>query len=120
MIYREFTDWQEEFINRLKQLTQGVFGLLFYVILMGIVSLFVYCGKQIEAFFRRETIAASIVAIVFVLMSVGWTITFVKERHKRVEAQHKADSLSYDLSKFTQMYDSTELIVINGDTIRNR
>lgn len=119
MIYREFRTWRKGTERRLYQLLNGFYGLLFNSLIMGIVSLLIYAARQVNAFFRRETIAAGIVSCLVIALSVGWLTTFVKERHKRVEIQHRADSLAYGLSKFTQMYDSTEAIVINGDTIRH-
>jgi myosin-crossreactive antigen len=86
---------------------------------MGVISLLIFCGKQIEAFCRRETIAAFIIAGVIVLMAAGWIYTFTHERQAVVFAQHKADSISYRLERYLQVYDSSSTVVINGDTIRH-
>ena len=47
-----------------------------------------------------------------------YVFMFVKGRARLVTAEYQRDSLSYELSKFTQMYDSTATIIINGDTVR--
>lgn len=118
MIYTSFLTWRKAAQYRLKALFEGVYGVVFCIIILGIVSLVYYFARQINAFFKRESVAAGIATSIIIFLSVGWVTTFVKERHQRVEAQHRADSLAYSLGKFTQMYDTAETIVINGDTIR--
>lgn len=84
-------------------------------IFFGILSIFAYCGRQIEAFCRREPIAATIIAITFTAMAAGWLYTFVQGRAQAVTIQHTADSLSYSLDKIMQPYDS---VIVDGDTIK--
>lgn len=119
MIYTSFLTWRKAAEYRLRALFTGLYGVIFCIIILGIVSLLCYVARQINAFFRRESVAAGIVTSIIIFLSVGWVLTFVSERHKRIEAQHRADSLAYNLGRFTQMYDTTETIVINGDTIRH-
>ena len=116
-IFKSFTDWWG-FVRRTLFLMCKMVCRLLYAVIMGIVSVFVYVGKQIEAFCRRETIAAIIIGVVLCAMIVGWVFTFTKERTAYVTAQHKADSLAYSLDQFEQLYDSTATVVINGDTVR--
>lgn len=120
LIYTSLKQWRLSFRYRLGIFLKGIYGLLVHCLIIGIVSVIYYIICQVNAFFRRETKAGIIISLLLVCCLSGWMFTFVKERHLRVEAQHKADSLAYDLSKFTQMYDSTESIVINGDTIKGR
>ena len=120
LIYSSFKQWRLSFRYRLEMFFKGIYGLVFHCLIVGVISVLYFVIRQINAFFRRETIAGCIVTFLLALLTMGWITTFVKERHQRVEAQHRADSLAYDLSKFTQMYDSTEIIVINGDTIKSR
>lgn len=120
LIYTSMKQWRLSLRYRLGMFLKGIYGLLVHCLIIGMVSVIYYVMRQVNAFFRRETIAGCIVTFLLALLTMGWITTFVKERHLRVEAQHRADSLAYDLSKFTQMYDSTEIIVINGDTIRSR
>lgn len=90
------------------RITSGVF--------LGVASIFAYCGRQIEAFCKREPIAATIIAITFTAMAAGWLYTFVQGRAQAVTIQHTADSLSYSLDKIMQPYDS---VIVDGDTIKN-
>ena len=120
MIYKDFRIWAEAVKTNTVLLFLGVCGLLFSCLVMGTMSLLYAVIRKINAFYRRETVAAAIIIFIGAAGCVGFIATFVKERHYRVQAEHRADSLAYDLSKFTQMYDSTDIIVINGDTVKSR
>ena len=120
IIYTSVKQWRLSLRYRLGMFLKGIYGLIFHCLIIGIVSVLYYVIRQVNAFFRRETIAGIVISVLLAGCLSGWMLTFVKERRLRMEAQHKADSLAYDLSKFTQMYGSTETIVINGDTIRSR
>jgi hypothetical protein len=53
-----------------------------------------------------------------VVVALVWVITFASMRARAVGAEHQRDSLSYELSKFTQMYDkSGEKVIVEDDTI---
>lgn len=119
MIYREFITWRKALEYRFKQFSEGFYGLLVKCLILGLVSLACYLFRVIDAFFRRETIAGCIVTVLLLGMGFGWFSSFIRERQMRVEAQHRADSLSYDLSKLTQMFDANDTLVINGDTIKS-
>lgn len=119
MIYREFRTWRMATIYRLRQFSEGFYALLVKCFLLGLVSLVCYLFRVIGAFFRRETIAGCIITVLILAMGAGWLTSFIRERQLRVEAQHRADSLSYDLSKLTQMFASEDTIVVNGDTLKS-
>ena len=119
MIYKEFRTWRIVSKLYVKRILNGFYGVFCFCLIMGITSVFLAVIRQVNAFYRRETKAAIIITSIILLISFGWIGTFVKERRLYVEAQHKADSLSYSLSKLTQQFDSTELIIINGDTINS-
>ena len=58
-------------------------------------------------------LGASIVVAVLV-----WVLTFTSMRARAVGAEHQRDSLSYELSKFTEMYDKAgEKVIVEDDTI---
>ncbi len=118
MIYKGFKSWAEAMRTNLVMFSLGFCGFVLDGLIMGTVSLIACVIRKVNAFFRRETRAAVICTILLCFLIGGWTACFVKERHYRVQAEHRADSLAYDLSKFTQMYDSTDIIVINGDTVK--
>ena len=104
-IFDSFVQWRTYLWKAFVHFFKGVSRIILSVV-MGIVSVLVFCGKQIEAFCRREPIAAVVIAIVFACQTAGWTATFVHERHTSVVAQHLADSLSYELSRYTDVYEA--------------
>ena len=117
MIFKSFKEWAEALAHSVVMVLSGLYCVLFLCLIMGTVSV-IYCViRKINAFFRREFAAGCIVTAIIACLLFGWVTTFVKERYQRVQAQHVADSLAYDLSKFTQMYDTAESIVVNRDTI---
>ena len=103
---------------RAKQLLEGLYGVVVIWLFWGVASLFIHAGRQVNAFYRRETRAAALISVLLVLLCVGWVTTFVRERAAVVSAQHRADSLAYDLSRYSQMFDTTDLVIVNGDTLK--
>ena len=100
-----------------KMFLTGTYRIVANGIILGIVSLIFYACDKIAAFYRRETVAGVIVTVLLLLLSFGWAFTFVRERSRYVTQQHVSDSLSYELSKFTQAYDENESIIFGEDTI---
>ena len=96
------------------------FGLwqIISAIALGIVSLLAYAGRQINAFCRRETIAAAIVGSLIVILTTTLIATFVTERTARVTAEHQRDSIAYKMELYMQAYDTTQAVIVNGDTIK--
>lgn len=117
LLFTTFKEWLTFLWGSVRKCIKG-FAQILYALLMGVVSLLVFCGKQIEAFCKRETTASFIIACVILFMAVGWISTFTHGRHEAVLAQHKADSISYQLDRYMQAYDSTATVVVNGDTVK--
>lgn len=117
-IFNSLSEWWDYAKNACVCFAKGVAS-VFLAIFFGVVSFFVWIGKLIEAFCRRETVAAIVIGVIFLGMTFGWVFTFTKERHAAVTAQHKADSLAYDLSKYTQFVKPDDVLVLNGDTINH-
>ena len=117
LLFETFEEWRTFLWRSVKTCFKGLARIV-YALLMGVVSLLVFCGKQIEAFCRRETIAAFIIALVILGMGIGWISTFTHERQATVVAQHRADSISYSLERYLQVYDSSATVVVNGDTVK--
>jgi hypothetical protein len=86
--------------------------------ILGFVSIFAYIGRKIEAFCRREPVAALIITITFAIMSLGWISTFMEGRMRIKTAEYQRDSIGYKLDKYLQCYDSSATIVIENDTIQ--
>ena len=117
LLFSTFKEWLTFLWGSVRKCVKG-FAQILYALLMGVVSLLVFCVKQIEAFCKRETIAAFIIALVILGMGVGWISTFTHERQATVVAQHRADSISYSLERYLQVYDSSATVVVNGDTVK--
>ena len=119
MLYRSFKEWAIAVKHSGIMLFNALYCVVWLCLIVGLASLFLFVIRQINAFYRRELVAGCIISTIILLMAAGWMITFVNERHSYIQAQHAADSLAYDLSKFTQMYDTAKTIVINGDTVKS-
>lgn len=117
IIFESWHQWKVCFISGCKNASWGIWRIITCIIL-GIVSLFIYAGKQIEAFCRRETIAAFIIAILVIVLSYGWISTFIDGKMKIKSAEYQRDSISVKLERYLQAYDSTSTIVVDNDTIR--
>ena len=113
-LFDSFRGWRVVGRSRGRQLMEGLYGVLVIWLFWGVASLLLYAVRQIEAFCRRETVAALIISVLLVLVCGGWMLTFVRERTAAVNAQHRADSLAYQLSMFTQMYDDTDTLDIHN------
>ena len=87
-------------------------------IVFGVISLLIYCGKQIEAFCVREKVAAAIIAVVFFVLVLGWISTYMNGRIATKTAEYQRDSIGYKLDKYMQGFDSSSTIVVDKDTIR--
>jgi hypothetical protein len=83
----------------------GVYRIL-TCILFGIASVFVWIGKQIGAFCKREFLASLIIGTLIALICVGWFGTFVMERAARVDAEMQRDKLRYELDSTKQLLPS--------------
>ena len=113
-LFTSFADWRKSMYIHFLQLWDSLAG-LFLDIVFGIASLFLWMYNKVASFCRREPVAAALIAIVFLCMTFGWLYTFVTEREAAVSAQHVADSLSYDLSRIMQAYDT---VIVDGDTLK--
>lgn len=117
LLFDNFHQWKVCFLSGCRKAGWGLWR-IFTCIILGIVSLFVFCGKQIEAFCRRETTAAVIIGVLIVALSFGWISTFMSGRTMLRTAEYERDSIGHKLDKYLQAFDSTSTIVIDNDTIR--
>ena len=116
-IFDTFKEWDTYAWSACKHLAKGVARILF-ALFFGMVSIFVFCGKQIEAFCRREPVASGLVGMLTLLLIVGWIATYVNGRAATKTAEFQRDSIGYKLDKYMQAYDTSEAVVIENDTIR--
>lgn len=117
-VFVSFSEWYMYLWRACKRVAKGLCQIAFSFV-MGIVSLLIYCGKQVEAFCRREPIAAGIVGVLFFVLTVGWCFTFVNGRVATKTAEHQRDSIGYKLDMVMHAYDSVNTIKVEYDTIRN-
>ena len=116
-LFYDFKAWLSYMKASVKRTILGICQIM-YGIIMGIVSVFAYIGRQIEDFCKRETFAAIIIGIVICILAGGWLFSFVVGRAsiKKVEAER--DSISLKYSKYMQAYDTTDMVIVYGDTIK--
>jgi hypothetical protein len=115
-IFDSFAEWRGYLRRACWGLAKGLMRLV-YAIVIGLVSLIVFCGKQVEAFCRRETVASLIIGFVLVLLVSGWVFTFVNGRMETRTAEHQRDSIGYKLDKMMQAYDGSAMVIVDNDTI---
>lgn len=84
-------------------------------IIFGILSVFWWIGRLVEAFCRREPIAAAVIAVLLLILSFGWLSTYVSARTHLTTAEYQRDSIGYVLDRYMQAYDS---VVVDGDTLK--
>lgn len=83
-------------------------------ILFGIISLFIYIGKKIEAFCKRETTAAFIITALLCGILLGWLATYVSSKTNYKAIEHERDSVSIRLDRVMQAYDAINTIDTTG------
>lgn len=113
LLFSDWRQWRVCFVAGLKKCLSGFLKIL-YCIVLGIASVLVYVGKQIEAFCKRELWASLIIGTLLVLMCVGWMLTFANERAARVGAEMQRDKLRYELDSTKQLLPS--YTHLNDDT----
>lgn len=83
-------------------------------ILFGIVSLFIYFGKKVEAFCMRETTAAFIITTILCGILIGWLSTYMNSRLNCKTLEHERDSVSIRLDRVMQSYNDVNTIDTTG------
>lgn len=113
ILFDSWHQWKVCFLSGCSKFLWGLLRIITCVIL-GILSIIRYLWRLFVAFVRRNPIIA-IGGFVTVIIFT-WLLTFVQMRSRAVGAEHQRDSLSYELSKFTQMYDSATYVITNDTT----
>lgn len=116
LLFEDWKQWRVCFWSGVCKMAWGVYRIVSCII-FGVVSVFWWIGKQINAFCSRETLAAVIIGIMISLLCLGWILTFVNERAARVHAEDERDSISYVLKRYTVAETETK-VVVDGDTIK--
>lgn len=105
-----FNDWHEWSVCMQAALSRLWWGFHKIVTntLFGIISLFICLGKKIEAFCKRETIAAFLIAATIIILSVGWMVTFMNYRVQNKTLEYQRDSVSIRLDRVMRIYDTND------------
>lgn len=99
LLFETWHQWKVCMWSGVCKMSWGFMRILACIVL-GIISVFWWIVRQIEAFCKREFIASLIIGVLFVLLVAGWLTTFMSERAHRVNAEMQRDSISYELSRY--------------------
>lgn len=115
LLFDDFHQWLTCLLAGVRKLCWGIFRIV--TCLVGaVLSLLRALWRRMVRFtgnYPNIVLGAAIVVVALV-----WVLTFASMRAKVVGTEHQRDSLSYELSKFTRMYDKAdEKVIVEDDTI---
>lgn len=105
-LFDNFRQWNVCFLAGCRNAIWGIFRII-TCILFGTLSIIRYFWRLFVGFVRKNPVIAIVGFMVVIVIT--WLITFVQMCARAIGAEHQRDSMSYELSKFTQMYDSTNI-----------
>lgn len=114
LLYDDLKQWRVCMKAGLREFSWGLWTITKGIV-FGFLSVLRWVGRLIEAFCRRESIAAAIIATLIVVLVFGWTTTYLTTKTRLTTAEYERDSIAYTLDKYMQAYDS---VVIDGDTVK--
>ena len=118
-LFDSWHQWKVCMWSGCKSLAWGLWRIVTGIVL-GIASIMKYVGVKIEEFCKREPMAAVIVAVVVLILGFGWFSSFVNGRIEVKKAQWERDSISLRLDRYMQAYDTSDIVIVRGDTINPR
>ena len=83
--------------------------------LFGIISLFIFFGKKVEAFCRREALAAFLIGLIVIILAIGWMATYMNFRVQNRTLEYQRDSVSIRLDRVMRTYDTQDTITKDYD-----
>lgn len=101
LLFENFRQWRVCFCAGVSKMVWGICRIITAIVL-GIVSILVWLWRKLIDFVGLNPKFSIITAVIVVVLV--WLFTFVNMRARAVGAEHQRDSLSYELSKFTQAY----------------
>lgn len=101
LLFENFRQWRVCFCAGVSKMVWGICRIITAIVL-GIVSILVWLWRKLTDFVGLNPKFSIITAVIIVILV--WLFTFVNMRSRAVGAEHQRDSLSYELSKFTQAY----------------
>ena len=115
IMFDSFRVWYICMGAQLKSLVYSLVRLVLYS-LTGILSLIRWLWRLlVKAAGNYPTVTIVVALGACIIIFLG---TYTSGRAKLVSAEFQRDSLSYELSKFTQAYEHGEMAVIGADTIK--
>lgn len=115
LLFDDFHQWLTCLLAGVRKFCWGIFRIVTCLI-GAVLSLLMALWRRMVRFtgnYPNIVLGAAIVVVALV-----WVLTFASMRARVVGAEHQRDSLSYELSKFTQMYDKAdEKVIVEDDTI---
>lgn len=107
ILFDSFRSWRSFMAEASRKTLSGIFGILSGTA-CGIASLIAYAARQVNAFCRRETVAAAIIGVIIIALSAMLVATFVTERSARVLAERQRDSIAYRNTLLMQAYEPSD------------
>lgn len=106
-----FSDWHQWEVCMAAAISHLWWGLHKIVtnIIFGIISLFIFFGKKIEAFCKREITAAFVITTIILALSIGWLATFLHTSAQLHTLEHQRDSISIKYDRVMQPYRSNHI-----------
>ena len=110
-----FSDWHEWKVCMAAALSHLWWGLSKVITntLFGIISLFIFFGKKVEAFCKREALAAFLICLMVILLAIGWLVTYMNYRVQNRTLEYQRDSISIKYERDMRLYDSTSINNLN-------
>lgn len=115
LMFDSFRGWYICMGAQLKSLVYSFVRLVLYSV-TGILSLIRWLWRLLVkavGSYPSVTIVVALGACIVIFLA-----TYTSGRAKLVSAEYQRDSLSYELSKFTQAYDHGDVAVIGNDSIK--
>ena len=116
-LFGSFSGWFGYLWKACKTFVKGLLKIV-YSFFGGMASVFVWLFRLVSAFCRREPLAAGIFFVVAFVLSFGWISSYMSGKVATRTALYQRDSISLKLDKYLQAYESSEDIIVGGDTIR--
>lgn len=113
-LFRDWHEWKVCMAAALSHLWWG-FRKIITNTLFGIISLFIFFGKKVEAFCRREALAAFLICLMVILLAIGWLVTYMNYRVQNRTLEYQRDSVTIRLDRVMRTYDTQDTITKDYD-----
>ncbi len=114
LLFDSFHQWKVCFLSGCKKMSWGFIRIVSCLIL-GVLSVIRWIWRCVVSFISREPVV-SLIAFIVILIAT-WLMTFTSMRMRVVGTEHQRDSISYELSKFTQAYGNDSILAEPNDSV---